>query len=284
MAAPVMVRRTSLRPFVLFGAFVAFARPCAGQPPTLNRVLERAGQYVSAYATQFSSVVAEERSMQREERSFYLPGSSRVILSDFLVIRVPASETWIGFRDVFEVDGVRVRDREDRLLRLFVEAPSSAVEQARRLADESARFNVGPIVRNFNLPTTALFFLLPSSQWRLRFKHVGTVTRAGTVYWVVRGDEVLVPTFIRAPGDHDVKARVEYVVDPDSGRVMHSELRLSDPVKVSIGVEYRADEKLGLWAPTEMRELYEQGAARITCTATYSKFRRFQVNTDTTFR
>ena len=36
-----------------------------------------------------------------------------------------------------------------------------SMDEARRLSDESARFNIGPIVRNFNVPTAALFFFRP---------------------------------------------------------------------------------------------------------------------------
>ena len=41
------------------------------------------------------------------------------------------------------------------------------------MADESARFNIGPTRRNFNEPTAALFFLLPASQARFAFTRKG---------------------------------------------------------------------------------------------------------------
>ena len=258
--------------------------PVPAQEITLDDVLELAGRYVTGYAEQFASVVAEERSVQRNTSSLFSGGNSREIVSDFLVVRVPATSTWIGFRDVFEVNGVKVRDRQDRLLRLFVESPSRAMERAQALADESARYNLGDLKRNFNLPTTALFFLLPSSQWRLRFKHAGDESRDGVRYWVVRGDEWQKPTFIHTTAGRDVKVTAEYWIDPSNGRVARSEMRLSEPIRTVISVDYRPDEKLALWVPREMSESYEQGTVRIRCLASYSNFRRFQVSTDTTFR
>ena len=270
--------------FVLLLTLVGLASPCAAQEVTLDDVLDRAGKYVTSYAEQFASVVAEERSVQRNLSSLFGGGNTREILSDFLVVRVPATSTWIGFRDVFQVNGVKVRDREDRLLTLFIEKPANAMQQAQSLADESARYNLGDLRRNFNLPTTALFFLLPSSQWRLRFKHTGDDTRDGVRYWVVRGEEWQTPTFIHTTAGRDVKVAAEYWIDPASGRIARSEMRLMEPVRLTIAVDYKPDEKLELWVPHEMNESYEQGATRIRCIATYANFRRFQVNTDTSFR
>ena len=270
--------------FVVMLAIAGAARPCAAQAPALDEVLDRAGRYVSSYAEQFASVVSEERSVQRNQSNYFSGGNNREILSDFLVVRVPATSTWIGFRDVFEVNGVKVRDREDRLLKLFVETPAGAMQQAQRLADESARYNLGDLKRNFNLPTTALFFLLPASQWRLRFKQAGSEIRDGVPYWILHGEEWQSPTFIHTTAGRDVRVTAEFWVDPASGRVVRSEMRLTDPVRLTITVDYHPDDKLEMWVPHEMNESYEQGATRIKCVATYSKFRRFQVNTDVTFR
>jgi hypothetical protein len=270
---------------VLAAASAWHAAPAAtAQSATLDEVLERAGNYVSAYATRFASLVAEERSVQRSHSNLFSADTSREIRSDFLVVRVASSSTWIGFRDVFEVNGVPVRDRQDRLLKLFVETPETAVERAQRIANESARHNIGDLKRNFNLPTTALFFLLPSSQSRLRFKHAGDQTLDGVRYWVVKGEEIQTPTYIHTTTGREVKVTVEYWIDPSSGRLAQSEMRLSEPVRTIITVDYRFNEKLDMWAPREMREFYEQGDTRITCVATYSNFRRFQVSTDSTFR
>ena len=57
----------------------------------------------------------------------------------------------------WRLTGSRSLDRENRLVRALLGDPGRFVE-ARRLSDESARYNIGTIERNFNVPTAALFF------------------------------------------------------------------------------------------------------------------------------
>jgi hypothetical protein len=254
------------------------------QPPALSTVMARAGQYVSALAEQFASVVGEEHAEQSSSGAPFEPVTERRIGADILVVRVPGTATWMGFRDVFEINGRRVRDREDRLLKLFVESPATALAQAKRIADESARYNVGSLTRNFNLPTTALFVLLPSTQPRFTYRKAGEKTVDGVRYWRVVGKETTRPTMVRTTMGRDAEMLTEYLIEPESGRVARTWMRLATPAVATIEVGYRGDEKLGFWVPYRMDEYYEGGGTRITSTAMYSNFRRFQVSTETTFR
>jgi hypothetical protein len=210
--------------------------------------------------------------------------TERRVFADILLVRVPGTQQWMGFRDVFKVNNSNVRDREDRLLKLFVESPGTAVAQARRLADESARYNVGDLTRNFNLPTTALLFLHPSAQWRFRYRKEGERERDGVRHWVIRGTETARPTFIQTSMGRDAELVTEYLIDPATGRVARSTLKLKFPAQTDITVDYRQDAVLGMWVPAKMEESYDHGTTRIRSTATYSNFRRFQVSTDTAFR
>jgi len=48
-------------------------------------------------------------------------------------VRLAGAVPWVSFRDVYEVDGGKVREREPRLERLFSSIPSADAEaQARR--------------------------------------------------------------------------------------------------------------------------------------------------------
>src|SRR5258708_3651060 len=71
-----------------------------------------------------------------------------------------------------------------------------SMDEARRLSDESARFNIGPFLRNINVPTTALFFFRPENlrRFKLTRKSVG---RDGT--WEIAFRETERPTLIRTP-------------------------------------------------------------------------------------
>src|SRR4029077_16814295 len=77
---------------------------------------------------------------------------------------------WAEFRDVFEADGRPIRDREDRLTRLFLGGTPSARRQLSRILDESSRFNIGDIQRNINTPLFALQILEAANQGRFKFK------------------------------------------------------------------------------------------------------------------
>ena len=77
------------------------------------------------------------------------------------------------FRDVFEVDGKPVRDREDRLQKLFLAPSPDAYAQLVRIKEESARYNIGSVDRNINLPLFALQFLRAEHRTRSRFKISG---------------------------------------------------------------------------------------------------------------
>ena len=49
--------------------------------------------------------------------------------SDLLLVKTEADEGWVSFRDVYDVDGAPVRDRDDRLKKLFLE-PSGRLRVA----------------------------------------------------------------------------------------------------------------------------------------------------------
>ena len=95
-----------------------------------------------------------------------------------MFVAIPGSLPWTTFRDVYEVDGQMLRDREARLERLFA-APTQASLEAAAIVQESARHNVGTAYRDVNLPTLTLQVLRPSNQSRFSFERRGTRTIAG---------------------------------------------------------------------------------------------------------
>jgi len=260
-----------------------FAAVTAAQPLTLGEVLFRANEYVVAYQKAFASVVAEERYLQRLVEGEEVR-RTRDLRSDFLLIKVPDGDEWIGFRDVFEADGKPVRDRQERLEKLFLSP--NALDQARRIADESARYNLGSVRRNINVPMLSLLFLHPLHQHRFNFEKIAEETVEGVPTWVLRYSEHVRPTLVRA-GRGDVFARGRFWLDPANGRVVRSELILGDltsTIRSTITVTYRPDEKLGVWVPHHMEEIYDNprdpADERIESDATYSNFRRFDVRVD----
>src|SRR5262245_53679639 len=78
----------------------------------LDLLLERLGQYLIAYESQLTTVVADERYQQSQlrpmGRSRSMVSESRRLDSDIAFLRLPGEAIWYGVRDVKRVDGVQV--------------------------------------------------------------------------------------------------------------------------------------------------------------------------------
>src|SRR6476619_2691270 len=147
---------------------IALGALVQAQAPDLDALLDKAGDYVDAYERTFVGVVAEETYRQqvrvtsgRDLRGFSSESTvqRRDLKSDVLLVRAPAGDRWIQFRDVFEVDGKAVRDRAERLTKLFLQPSADARRQEEDIAAASARYNIGAVNRTVNQPVLALAVL-----------------------------------------------------------------------------------------------------------------------------
>jgi hypothetical protein len=228
------------------------AVPGLAQTAEVDAVLDKAGDYVSAYERTFVGVVAEETYRQRvhggrgrtDARGFPLEvaGQRRDLKSDLLLVRAPAGDRWIEFRDVFEVDGKPVRDRGER---------------------------------NVNLPVLALTVLEPQNRAWFSFK--GRTKSAGQ--FELEYQEERSGTLIRTTGDRAMPSRGRFLIDLASGRVLTSELIVEDRLlRAQIDVVYTLEPVLEMFVPREMNEKYTtDDGSTIEGRATYAKFRRYQV-------
>jgi formylglycine-generating enzyme required for sulfatase activity len=275
---------------ILAAAVIAAAQSVA--PVTLDELLARAGAYVAEFEHRFSNVVAEEYYVQRAPlkriNSTAMPGlMHRELRSDFLFVKVQGDEVWMPFRDVFEVDGKPVRDRQERLTALFLQPQSIAVDQAKKIADESARYNIGDVLRTINLPVLALEVLRPENQRRFAFSRLRIDRRAGPDVWSIEFREIVTPTMVRGEAGKDLLSEGRFRIEASTGRVVRTELVVDEVrVRASITTHYRPDAAFGFSLPVEMQEEYSfpRSSVTIVGTATYSKFRRFSVQTDETMR
>ena len=273
---------------LLAAVVVAFASPLAGLAQPENQdLVARVGAYVNQFYLSFGSVVAEERYEQAVRRA---PGSSTTsvrrgdsgpvattLVSDFLLVQVPG-EGWMPFRDVFERDGQQVRDREERLAKIFLSGTGASLDQARAIMNESARYNIGNVQRNINTPTLVLVFLTDDQRPHFSFK-IGKSEDEGVV---IEFRETVRPTFVRTSNDRDLPVNGRLWVDEQDGTIHKTELHAVDTnVEAHITVTYTQEPGLGLWVPSRMDERYRAGrdSAEVRGTATYSRFRRFQVKT-----
>jgi hypothetical protein len=269
-------------------------------PASLETVLERAGAYVIALQQQLSGIVAEEDYVQNvgalsgvgpTTRSGLPLVRHRELRSDLLLVRPVGADRWVQFRDVFDVDGRPVRDRSERLMKLFVSPSSSTANQAEQIAVESSRYNIGNLQRTVNVPVLALAILEPRHQSRFVFKRIGKVAdpqvrsaaaTAKTV-WMIGYREVERQTMIRTTDYRDMPARGRLWIEPDTGRVLVTELVAEDlSVRGAITVGYDLEPTLQLMVPIQMQERYDlrRGPSPVTGEANYRSFRQFQVKVD----
>ena len=272
------------------------AAALADDRPPLAVVLQRVADYVARYQQVISGVVAEEHYVQNSDKSERPFVTHRELKSDLLLLKTEGeSNGYVQFRDVYEVDGEPVHDRNDRLLKLFLDPSQqkSAAKQAAEIMNESARYNIGSVLRNVNTPMLVLIFFDPTYQ--PHFKHSISTEHKGTPRglprsdafklaadaWEIDFEEVSTPTIIQ--GDQmDAKSHGRIWVDPETSRVLLTELvNEAKTVRTTIRVSYQSRELDGMLLPVEMRETYQPKNRFYTFEgeATYGNFRRFAVNT-----
>jgi hypothetical protein len=277
--------------------------PAGAAEPSLVELLGSAGEYVRAYEDTFRIVVAEETYVQRLRTS---PGGpvqqTRRLSSDVVFVRVSgAGLPWWLLRDVYEVDGHRVRDRQARLEQLLVGPVEDGLPRARAIADEGARFNLGSGRRNFNVPTLVLAFLHPAVQPRFSFEARARATIEGRSFVEIAFRELSPPTVVRGPDSHpDVLAtgRV-WVHDGRDGTVGRTELVLEAredraTTRATVTTEYRPYQPLALWVPVEMHDRVQtelvgrrgpsSSVEVVDGIAAYDGFRQAAVGTQEEFR
>jgi hypothetical protein len=84
-------------------------------------------------------------------------GHARTLKSDLLPVKPADADHHVELRDVFEVDGEPVRDRESRL-----SADPRSISAGNRTSNRSspsAKYNISRITRTINTPLMALLFL-----------------------------------------------------------------------------------------------------------------------------
>ena len=281
---------------LLAGATLGAAPSPPQTPPvSLELLLRAAGGYVDRYEQRLVGIVAEEEYQQAVlpamgTRSQTGGGTLSRNTHAYLLTVNLGTLGWATFRDVFELDGRAVRGREERLTRLLQNITPDSLEQARRIAAESARYNLSPVSgrfeRTLNVPLAALMYLRSSNQARSVFR-LGKTDRIGdTLCATLQFSERARPRLIGTPDE--APAQGTFWIDPSSGgRVVKTELRIETAnspaqfVRSQVTVSYAPADKIDAWLPTVMDEVYEivSAAQLVTGHAVYSGFREFTVTT-----
>ena len=261
-------------------AAVVSARP---QEPRIDlsprALVATAAAYVGRYNADMQSVLAEEVSTQRVRGGGGTVLETRVTRAEFFITFLPADSTWITVRDVREVDGQPVNDR-DNIRALIDRAPLSRLGSV--IAEKNARFNIGTIRRTFNEPTLALLVLADKHRKRFRFDRKSATTGPSPTATLAFREQDR-PTLVTTTGGAAVFSRGELVIDAATGRVEHTAIEIGySSITARIETTYADDPKLKMWVPATMREVYTQRARMaeqaITTDSTYSNYRRFETS------
>jgi hypothetical protein len=279
---------------------------------TANALRVALADYIDRFEREFSSAVAEERYVQllrplrgtpswpSDERALeWHDGRSghprtdvifsrRQLLSDVLLVHT--AQGWLGYRDVAAVDGRAVRNRTQRITRLFLSEDADRADQLRRVAEESARYNLGQFRRTLNIPTLGLSFLHRRHHSRFIFSSEGRDRLAGREVDVLRYEEHASPTLLGTSAGNDVSIAGRVWLDAATGAVVQTELRVSGERRGEVITRYREEPGFQALVPDFMWEWYDAGQhvavgsiytpAVVECLARYLNYRRFVVSTD----
>jgi hypothetical protein len=262
-----------------------------------HTVLSSAMRYVMNYEQQFALMVSEEHYLQELQRppnpgdnlSRANPGGGmraggamnvQTIKSDFLLVQLGMDgEGWMPFRDAFEVKGKKLRNRDERMLKLFLDNDKQAFEKAARFNEASTKHHLGNVARTINIPTLGMMLLHPRVNERFEFTDGGEETINGRVLRKALYREAARPTLIKTTRGRDLALTGTIWIDPFSGAVVKSEMNAADPaVRAQVVVTFRRDDALEMWVPDRMEEYYKAALAvdDILATATYTNVRKYR--------
>lgn len=256
---------------------------CGGQSAaresSVKELIPKATVYSHQFIDRFSNVVAEER----YEQQITIPRRKRMLLSDFLLVKYPGDLLWQTFRDVAEVDGKPVRDRQDRMMKLFLEPSSSALRRASELGRASARHNLVDVGTLSN-PLLVMAFLQSQYVDRFRFNLAGLDKKIGPNVRIARFVEFQRPTILKLDAATDLFSRGLMWIEEDTGRVVKTELQVGGTMNmIRVTTQFVFDDELGINVPAVMEDVYPRSSAgEFRGKATYGKFRRFEVKTEET--
>lgn len=251
--------------------------------PDLPDLLARASDYVADYEPRLGALIAHEDYVQRREGS---PAAVTRLAADVVLVRLDEQGTWLAFRNVREVNGTPVTDRDERLARMFASPTLEALRaNQQRLVAESARYNAGG-QGNINVPPFALMFLRAANLARFHFRGGSAEKIHGIAARRVDYQETARPTIVK---DRDLvgdaPAAGAFWLRATDAAIVRSLLRIAGPgYRSQIIVDYCAAPAVDILVPCTMSEIFTAGRTRNTGEARYSDVRRFAVTTDLDIR
>jgi hypothetical protein len=245
----------------------------------LEQLLDRMGDYLIAYESQLSSVVAEETFDQTIYARSSTVRSAR-LESDVAFMRLPGGAEWLGFREVRRVNWRPVKAAGLSIAEVLGSAAGD-MTKALAIANASARHNLG-LPRTINVPTAPLDIIHPRHRLAHTFDIRGEEIIDGTPTVVVGFLETARPSLVREPSGVDLVSSGRIWLEPANGTIRRVEwyyqqetrrARASAPPRLR--VDFELHRELGFMVPVRMQEIFSVERARGEGRATYRNFKRF---------
>jgi len=235
------------------------------QPPALQDVLTRAGEYHTSYTQKISGVSLEEQTQLMNVSG----GSTRSIIRISAdVVFVNASGETEALRDVYAIDTRPTRERTPRILQLLGAPAQPSIQDwqtAITYPGKEVVYFLLDIVVKTNEPTTTLQFIAAANQPGMKYKLDGRKTLNNVAVVGVRfeepdgrGRKYLLGT--RSNG----RATGRFWIDPLTGAIHQTELWVDSrqdrtySEHATVAVTYAPNDTLGLLLPSVMTGSHEE--------------------------
>ena len=238
----------SIRTLVMLALASSTLAVADAQPkPQLADVLKSAATYLNEYSK--IALTAEEDYVQRDTTTSSAP---RRLASDIVLVGL-GNGVVIGHRDTFAVDSSKIRERDERLLKLFrVPDPSTGQEAAKAIEDQAAHYYLSPNLRTLDAPGLALEFLREANQPHSEFalegiRKMGDV-QVATVKFTERPTSRILPT------PEGSKTSGKFSIDVTTGAVTQTELTVDhrEYFRFHIATKFTRDSAVDAWVPAEV--------------------------------
>lgn len=141
--------------------------------------------------------------------------------------------------------------------------------------------SAGDVRRDINLPAFALKVLRKSEVARFAFQRAGNARIGGVRTWKIRFRETGGYSLVHGSNGETLYSTGMLWIEPETGRVLQTEFEVQNlyqgPVTARIVVKYGKGKRAPILVPETMVERYESMYHTIDGFATYSNFRRFEV-------
>jgi VWFA-related protein len=259
------------------------ARDLAATPADVQPLVERMSEYSQGYAAAFVALLSEERAELKVSKwgvagtaGGWTVESQRRLGADNLLVKRPGSPGWTVVRDVFQVDSQLVRERDNRLRTMFLEAPDTILQRGSEITAASAAQDIGFVDRRTNVATGPLVIFDKTNLSRFVFaKQAEQVTVAGVAATQLAFAEHGEPGLVRG---QTVAVPVSGTMwaDPRDGTILRTVVRWEvNGTTAEITVDYAKGSDGSMWVPAQMVEKYDAGSARLECVTKFSNYRKY---------